>query len=79
MNFETKILKFFGRLAAVSITVKYYLHSCIFQGLYFVKNINYTSIVGGIRDIERNYMKVFSRHIKLGSQGSLTVKVRQKY
>jgi hypothetical protein len=65
MDPEAQILKFFGSLAAISITVKNNLDSGSFKCFQFVEDINHSSIIGRMWNIEGNDMKIFCRHTKL--------------
>jgi hypothetical protein len=73
-HFEAKLLKFFGWMATVSIAVQNSSDTGFFQCLQFVININHSSVIGRIGNIEGNDMEIFSGQ----GAGDLTVKYTAK-
>lgn len=62
-NRGTVLLQLIGLHPSVLVAMQMYGKAKLAQGFYSVKHINYTTIVGRVRYIERNDVHVFHRSI----------------
>lgn len=62
--FEAKVLQFFGMLTPVLEAVQDYPDPGLGKCLDLVEDINYTSIIGRVGNVEGNNMQILCRHVK---------------
>jgi hypothetical protein len=59
MHLEAEVLQFFGMLSTVLETVQDDPDTGLRKGLDLVKNIYYTSVIGGVGNVKGNNMQIF--------------------